>query len=248
MSVQEVIRELAPEGMIRTSVNLGNPVLANRNKKTGEVEGISIDLAREIGRRLGVDIRFEIFDSAGKVFGAVSEGHLDLMFLALDPVRAKEILFTEAYILIEGNYLVRDNASFQAIDDLDHQNVRIAVGRGAAYDLFLTRYLKNAFLERAESSSEAIDLFVSDNLDAAAGVRQPLEAYMAVHPGYRVIDGSFTAIQQGIGTPKGREAAREWLQNFIEDAKSSGLVASLMERHHQTAAKVAPFLGHRPAF
>ncbi|MBV1837120.1 ABC transporter substrate-binding protein [Acetobacter estunensis] len=248
MNRETVIRELAPEGVIRTAINLGNPVLAQRDAQHGDVAGVSVDLAREIARRLKVDVLFEAFAAAGDVTTAVSTGRLDLMFLAVDPKRAEEILFTAPYVVIEGTYLVREDAPFHDVADLDREGVRIAVGKGAAYDLFLSRALKHATLERAPTSPAAIDLFVESGLEAAAGVRQPLAAWAAKHPGYRVLDGRFTSIEQGIGTPKGREAARAWLQDFVEDVKASGFVAERLAAHGQTAATVAPKAACFPVF
>jgi polar amino acid transport system substrate-binding protein len=236
----EIFHELAPTGVLRTAINLGNAVLAQKDPETGELRGISVDLAKEVGRLLGLPVNFATFDAAGKVFESVASNTLDLMFLAIDPVRAVEILFTAPYVIIEGTYLVRKTSPLQNIEDFDREGVRIAVGKGAAYDLFLSRNLRHASLIRAETSADAIDLFVQRDLDAAAGVKQPLLAYAAAHPGFRVIDGRFTAIEQAMGTPKGRPAARAWLQSFIEDMKRTGFVAAALERSHQHAASVAP--------
>jgi polar amino acid transport system substrate-binding protein len=236
----EILHELAPTGVLRTAINLGNAVLAQKDPATGELQGVSVELAKEIGRRIGLPVDFTTFDSAGKVFESVASNTLDLMFLAIDPVRAVEILFTAPYVIIEGTYLVRKASLLQSVEDFDRENIRIAVGKGAAYDLFLSRNLRHASLIRTETSSDAVDLFVQRDLDAAAGVRQPLLAYAAAHPGFRVIDGRFTAIEQAIGTPKGRPAACSWLQSFIEDMKRTGFVAAALERSHQRDASVAP--------
>jgi polar amino acid transport system substrate-binding protein len=235
----EILRELAPAGVLRAAINLGNEVLAQR-APTGALQGVSVDLAKEIGRQLGVPVNFTTFDAAGKVFESVKSNTLDVMFLAIDPVRAAEILFTAPYVIIEGTYLVREKSSLQSIEDFDRKDVRIAVGKGAAYDLFLSRTLRHASLIRSETSAGAVDLFVQRDLDAAAGVKQPLLGYAAAHPGFRVIDGRFTAIEQAIGTPKGRPAARAWLQNFIEDMKRTGFVAAALEKSNQRDASVAP--------
>ncbi|AQS86083.1 MAG: ABC transporter substrate-binding protein [Acetobacter aceti] len=248
MKTDEILSELAPQGVIRTAINLGNPVLASRDATTGELAGVSVDLAREVGRRLNVAIDFRSFDAAGKVTDAVSSGELDMMFLAVDPVRAAEILFTAPYVVIEGTYLVREDAPYRTIEDMDRAGVHIAVGKGAAYDLFLTRHLKQASLERAATSPDAIALFATRQLDAAAGVRQPLTVYAAENPGYRVLPGRFTAIEQGMGVPKGREIARAWLQDFIEDVKASGLIRKLLNAHGQSAASVAPPSAGWPTF
>ncbi|NHN83312.1 transporter substrate-binding domain-containing protein [Acetobacter musti] len=237
---ETVLKELAPTGVVRTAINLGNPVLAQKAPDTGALQGVSVALAREVGRRLGVDVTFQAFDSAGKVFAAVPENGLDLMFLAIDPVRATEILFTAPYVVIEGTYLVRDESPLRDVAAFDREGVRIAVGKGAAYDLYLSRALKHATLVRAATSAAAIGLFADEGLEAAAGVRQPLQAWAATHPGFRVIDGRFTAIEQAVGVPKGREAARAWLQDFVEEVKADGFVARALAESGQTAATVAP--------
>lgn len=248
ISSSELLREIAPTGMLRVAINLGNPVLAVRDPATGELRGVSVDLAREAGRQLGLPVSFTSFDAAGRVFEVAPSNTLDIMFLAIDPVRATEILFTGPYVIIEGTYLIRAASQLRQIEELDRDGVRIAVGMGAAYDLFLTRTLRHATLVRSETSNGAIDLFVAHDLDAAAGVRQPLLAYAAVNPGFRVIEGRFTAIEQAVGTPKGRPNALAWLHGFVEDLKRTGFVAAALERHRQHGASVAPPCPSWPVF
>jgi len=234
------LRDLAPNGTLRAAINFGNTVLAQQDPATGEPRGISADLARELARRLGVDIEFVTFDTAGKVFDALSSNAWDIAFLAIDPVRAAGISFTAPYVIIEGTYLVPDQSALKTIADFDHEGIRIAVGKGAAYDLYLTRALKKAQLVRAASSAAALELFVADKLEAAAGVRQPLVQFAKTRPGLRVIDGRFTAIEQAMGTPKGREAGAAYLRSFVEEMKASGFVANGLSRSGQNEATVAP--------
>lgn len=235
-----VLADLAPQGRIRVAINFGNPVLAHPQPNTGEPQGVSVDLARELGTKLGVPVEHVTFDAAGKVFDALKFAAWDVAFLAIDPVRAEQIAFTAPYVVIEGSYIVRDGSPLRTIDDFDRPGVRIAVGRGAAYDLFLTRALTKAQLVRADTSAGAVDQFAEGDLDAAAGVRQPLLAYAAQHPGYRVIEGRFTAIEQAMGTPRGRAAGLRFLSGFVEDAKRNGFVADALQRHGQRDAEVAP--------
>lgn len=242
------LQELAPQGMLRAAINFGNPVLAQKNPQSGEPCGVSVDLARELAKRLGVPLRMVLFDAAGKVFEASHSNAWDLAFLALDPLRATEILFTAPYVLIEGTYLVRDASPLHAIEDFDRTGVRIAVGKGAAYDLFLTRNLKHAELVRNETSAGAMELFLNGGLEAAAGVRQPLVEFARTRAGLRVIDGRFISIEQAMGTPKGRPAAREYLQFYIEEMKRNGSVASGLERSGQRGASVAPAYDTWPKF
>lgn len=216
------LRDLAPTGRIRFAINYGNPVLAQKDPATGEPRGASVALAREFASRAGMDYEFVTFDAAGKVFEAIKSSAWDVAFLAIDPARATELAFTEPYVIIEGTYIVSDASPLRALQDFDRPGVRIAVGRGAAYDLHLTRALKNAELVRADTSAEAVDVFVAQELEAAAGVRQPLVEYARAHPGYRVIDGSFTSIRQAVAVPRARTLALACLGDFVEEVKANG--------------------------
>jgi polar amino acid transport system substrate-binding protein len=235
----DVVKDLAPTGTLRVSINYGNIVLAHR-AADGALSGITPELARELGKRLNVPVELHPFDTAGKAFEAVKAGQLDVIFLAIEPVRAAEIAFTPPYVIIEGTYMVRQESPLKAVADVDRQGVRIAVGKGSAYDLFLTRTIKQAELVRAPTSADAIDLFAKDKLDAVAGVKQPLVLYAKAHPEMRVMDGRFQVIEQAMGTPRGRDAGAAYLKTFIEEKKASGFVADALKRANQPDAVVAP--------
>jgi polar amino acid transport system substrate-binding protein len=232
---EEVVKQLAPSGTLRVGINFGNMVLAQ-----GTVDaprGITPDLSRELGKRLGVPIEFIAFNAAGKTFEALKAGKLDILFLAIEPVRAAEVEFTAPYVLIEGVYLVPKDSPLATVADVDRDGVRIGVNKDSAYDLFLTRTLKHATLVRAENG---IDIFVKDKLDAAAGVKQPMVAYAKTNPNVKVMDGRFMEIRQAMGTQKGREAGARYLHAFIEEMKASGFVADALRRSNQPDAAVAP--------
>ncbi len=207
MSATQALQDLAPTGVLRAAINFGNPVLAQPGSANGPPQGVSVARARELGRRLGVDIAFVRFDAAGKVVEALPRNLWDIAFLAIDPARATGIAFTAPYVVIEGTYIVRDDSPLRATEDFDRRGVRMAVGAGAAYDLFLTRTLKMAALVRTETSRGAIDACVAHGYNAAAGVRQPLEAFAREHPGFRVIHGGVRRDRAGYGNAQG-EAAR----------------------------------------
>jgi polar amino acid transport system substrate-binding protein len=232
--------ELAPTGKLRAAINFGNPVLAQKDPAGGEPRGVSVDLARELGRRLGVPVELVTYDAAGKVFEALKTGAWDIAFLAIDPARAAEITFTAPYVVIEATYLVPADSPLRTIQDVDRDGVRIAVGNKSAYDLFLTRTLKRAQLIRVPTSPEAIEVFLKDKLEAAAGVKQPLLQFAKTHPNVRVMDGRFMVIEQAMGTPKGREAGARYLREFIEEMKASGFVARGLAKSGQSDATVAP--------
>jgi polar amino acid transport system substrate-binding protein len=236
----DAVKALAPTGKLRAAINLGNPVLAQRDRASGAARGVSVDLARELGRRLDVPVELVTFDAAGKVFGAVGAGIWDVAFLAIEPARAAEIDFTAPYVVIEGTYLVRADSPLRAIADFDRDGVRIAVGNKSAYDLYLTRTLKRATIVRAPTSAAAIELIRTNGIDATAGIRQPLAQFAAANPGYRVIEGRFMAIEQAMATPKGRAAGARYLREFVEEMKASGFVAQALARSGQGDATVAP--------
>jgi polar amino acid transport system substrate-binding protein len=241
VSTADVVRDIAPMGKLRAAINLGNMVLAQKDPATGEPRGVTVDLARELGRRLGLPVELVPFDAAGKVFDALKAGAWDIAFLAIEPVRAAEIAFTAPYVIIEGVYMVPTNSPLKTVAEVDRDGIRIAVNKGSAYDLFLTRTLKHAQLVRGERGT---DVFMKEKLEAAAGVKQPLVEFAKTNPNVRLIDGRFMEIRQAMGTPKlryqGREAVPRYLHGFVEEMKASGFVAKALERSNQADAAVAP--------
>jgi polar amino acid transport system substrate-binding protein len=246
MAAQTDMNQLAPTGKLRAAINLGNGVLAQKDEATGQPKGITPDLARELARRLGVPVEFITYDAAGKVFDAAGKGEWDIGFVAIEPVRAAVIEFTAPYVIIEGTYMVHKDSPLKVIADVDRPGVRIAVGPKSAYDLYLTRTVKNATIVRAATGggSAMIEMFIKDKLEVAAGVKQPLLAYAKDHPDMRVMDGHFQEIQQAMGIPKksgvDQAAGAAYLRAFVEEMKASGFVAEALRRSGQTATVAPP--------
>ena len=233
--------ELAPSGKLRAAINFGNPILAVKDVATGEPRGVSVDLSRELARRLGVPVEFVTYDAAGKVVEGLKAGAWDVAYVAIDPARAVDINYTAAYVVIEGAYLVPQNSPIRSNDEVDRPHVHVVVGTGSAYDLFLTRNLKQAKIVRAPTSPAVTDLLVAQKLEVAAGVKPQLEADARRIPGLRLLDGRFMVINQAMGTPRGRgEAGVKYLREFVEEMKASGFVAQALERHRIDGASVAP--------
>ncbi len=235
-----ILQAFAPTGVLRASINLGNPILANR-QADGTAGGVSVDLAKALAERLGVELELVVVDTAGKSVDVVSNEDADVGFFAIDPKRGASIAFTSPYVLIEGYYLVADNSPVHANDDVDRAGTRVVVGKGSAYDLFLTRELKQAEIVRAPTSPTVVKLFLDEQLDVAAGVKQQLEADIAGVPGYRLLNERFMVIRQAMGVPKSRgEQAARFLSDFVESMKASGMVAQALDRHGIQGAAVAP--------
>jgi polar amino acid transport system substrate-binding protein len=228
----QVIQAFACTGKLRASINLGNPVLAKRDPITQEAVGISVDMAHALGQRLGVPVDLMVFESARTSVDAVAQGLADIGFFAIDPLRGVGISFTAPYLLIEGCYLVPNASAIQSIEEVDRAGNRVAVGKGSAYDLFLTRETKHAEIVRSLTPSGVVEMFMAQNLEVAAGVKQALEVYTQRFPGLRQLPGHFMLIQQAMGCSisHGTEIA-DFLRVFVEDLKANGFINQALARH-----------------
>ena len=237
----ELVKAFAPTGRLRASINLGNPILARRHAASAEAFGVSVDLARALAKELGVELDMLVFDAAAKSVDAVKAGQADIGFFAVDPRRSDGVRFSAPYVLIEGAYLVRQASTLTDNTQVDRDGTKIMVGKGSAYDLFLTRELKAAQILRAPTSPAVVDTFLADNADVAAGVKQQLEADAARLSGLRLLPGRFMVIEQAMGVQANRgDAAQKLLHDFVERAKASGFVAEALKRHGIQGAIVAP--------
>jgi polar amino acid transport system substrate-binding protein len=236
-----VMKELVPTGKLRAGINLGNSVLAQKSAR-GELGGVSVDLARELGKRLGVAVDLIPFQAAGRSFAAMAKGDLDIAFFAIEPKRAAEVAFSPPYVIIEGAYMVAKDSPLKTPADVDRPGIRVGVGLGSAYDLYLTRTLKNATIVRAKvgGGQASIDLFYAEKLDAAAGVRQPLAAHAKTNSNVRVMEQRFMEIRQAMGLPQGRPMAARYVRDFIEEMKKNGFVAAGLKRSNQDAMVAPP--------
>jgi polar amino acid transport system substrate-binding protein len=234
-----VVSAFTPTGALRASINLGNPILAGKDAN-GEPAGVSVDLARELARRLGVKLELVVFEKAAASVEAVRTEQADIGFFAIDPLRSEGMQFTAPYVLIEGSYLVPASSAMARNEDVDRTGTRIAVGAGSAYDLFLTREIRQAEIVRVQGAKGVMDSLSAGQVEVAAGIRQVLEAEAARTPGLRLLPGRFMVIQQAMGTPSSRGAeAGAALAAFVEDMKASGFVAEALARHRVQGATVA---------
>ena len=237
-SLSSLAAQAAPTGRLRLSINVGNPILARR--ADDGAAGVSVDLGHEFARRLGVEAELLVFASAGESVEAVRSRQADLGFFAIDPKRSEGIAFTAPYVLIEGSYLVKDASALRSNEEVDRAGTRVVVGQGSAYDLYLTRELKHAQIERAPTSPAVVEYFLAHGANVAAGVRQQLEHDAARLGNLRVLPGRFMVIQQATGVPDDRPAVATALRAFVEEMKASGFVAQALERHGIQGASVAP--------
>lgn len=239
-ALAELQPAFAPTGVLRASINLGNPLLAKRGAD-GDVVGVSVDLARGLADQLCLPLELVVFDTAARSVDAVKTGVADIGFFAIDPLRGDGVSFSAPYLLIEGAYLVRNDSPLTDNTQVDRPGTRVVVGQGSAYDLFLTRHLSAATLLRAPSSPAVVDRFLAESADVAAGVKQQLQADADRLPGLRLLPGRFMVIQQAMGVQAGRgDGAEAALRRYVEQAKASGRVADALTRHGIRGAAVAP--------
>lgn len=231
---------LAPSGPLRATINVGNPILASRDPSGAGAHGVSVDIANELAARLGVAAKLMVVDAAAKAVAAVAGGQADVGFFAVDPVRAAGIAFTNPYVLIEGCFLVRQDAPIADYSQVDTPGTRVAVGAGSAYDLFLTRELKRARIVRVATSPAVTDAFLQQGLEVAAGIRQQLQADALRHGGLRLVEKPFMVIHQAMGIARVRgEPAVAYLRGFVDELRSSGYIRQALARHGIEGATAA---------
>jgi polar amino acid transport system substrate-binding protein len=237
---QDIISELAPTGVLRAGINLSNFLLVTGRSATGDPEGVSPDMAREIATRLGVPVKYVPYKTPGELADMAETNSWDIGLIGAEPQRAEKIAFTAAYCEIEATYLVPAGSPLKAIADVDKAGVKIAVTGRSAYGLWLDRNIKNGTLVRSDTLDSAFDQFVRDKLDALAGLRPRLLTDVTKLPGARILEGQFTAVQQAVGTLKANAEAAAFLRDFVEEAKASGLIAGFIAKYQVSGLSVAP--------
>jgi polar amino acid transport system substrate-binding protein len=232
--------DLAPTGKLRVGINYGNFILAQKDKATGESRGVAVDLANDVGRRLGVPVTIVAFDSVAALGDAAPTNVWDIAFLGSDPQREKIMSFTPAYLELNATYLVPGASALKNAADVDRAGLRVTAAARANYELYLQRNLKNAKLLSVAGNDAAFALLAEGKADALAGLTEALINASAKLPGSRLVEGRFMAVQQSIAVPKGKDAGRAYLRSVVEDAKASGLVARAIEKTGARGVAVAP--------
>lgn len=241
VSTADLMEWFAPTGRLRATINIGNPILASRNPQSGAVSGVSVDLAQGWADQLGVPLELIVVETAAASVDRVARDESDIGFFAIDPKRGEGVFFTDPYLLIEGSYLVRNDSPLTANEAVDQPGLRVVVGQGSAYDLYLSRELKAASIERAPSSPAVVEHFLATGADVAAGVKQQIADEAARIGGLRLLPGRFMQIRQAMGCPRSRgEAAAQALRDYIVRTKAAGTVAASLARHGVQGVSLAP--------
>lgn len=235
-----VMAQLAPQGVLSAAVYLGNFLLVTGRSSTGEPTGIAPDICRAVAKRLDVPLDLTGYKTQEEVVDAAASGRCGIVLVGSDPARAEKVTFTPAYVELEATYLVPEDSSIWDVAQVDQPGIRIASFHKSAYDLWLQRNLKHATLAHAPSLQASHDLFMSNSLDALAGLKTGLVAIAQKAPGFRILDGQFTGIQQAIATKKSNLEALEFLSACVEDFIRSGLVTDLIRQYQVQGLSAAP--------
>jgi polar amino acid transport system substrate-binding protein len=238
--MRQIVSELAPTGVLRAGINMSNFLLVTGKTDAGDPQGVAPDMAAEIARRLGVPVRYVPFDRPSKLADAAGTNSWDIGLIGAEPQRAEKIDFTPAYCEIEATYLVPKDSPITSVAEVDRPGVRITVVRGAAYELWLERNIKHATVLRSDTADGALNQFVAEKLEAYAALRPRLLTDAKELTGSRILPGNFMTVQQAIGTERKNAAGAAFLRDFVAEAKTSGLVARLIEKHHVVGLSVAP--------
>jgi polar amino acid transport system substrate-binding protein len=238
-AMKQVVAELAPTGVLRAAINLGNPLLVTGRSANGDPTGVAPDMAAEVAARLGVAVRYVTYPRAGELADSAGTGQWDIGLIGAEPARAETIAFTAAYAEIEATYLVPAGSNLKAIADVDRAGIRISSAAASAYDLWLERHIVHAELVKSVGLDGSFERFVDDKLDALSGLRPRLLADLKKLPGARILEGNFTTVQQAIGTARANRAGADFLNVFVEEAKRSGAVARLIAKHGVEGLSVA---------
>jgi len=228
---REILAQLAPTGVLRAGINLSNFLLVTGRSAQGDPQGVSPSMAAAIAARLGVPVQYVPYPKPGELADAVDSNAWDIGLIGAEPQRAEKIAFSAAYAQIEATYLVPAGSPITEIAQVDQPGIRIAVTARSAYDLWLERHIQHATLLRTDTLDSALTRFVDEKLEVLAGLRPRLTTDLASLPGARILADKFTAVQQAIGTARKNTAAAAWLHDFVEEAKSSGMVAGFIARH-----------------
>jgi polar amino acid transport system substrate-binding protein len=237
---EQIVSELAPTGVLRAGINMSNFLLVTGKTAAGDPQGVAPDMAAEIAKRLGVPVAYVKFDRPSHLADAAGTNVWDIGLIGAEPQRAEKITFTPAYCEIEASYLVPGGSPISSLAEVDRPGVRITVRRGAAYCLWLERNIKQAKLILSDTADGPFGQFVGEKLEAYAALKPQLLTDAAKLPGSKILPGNFMTVQQAIGTAKSNTAGAAFLLDFVAEAKKSGLVGRLIEKHHVVGLSVAP--------
>jgi polar amino acid transport system substrate-binding protein len=234
------VADLVRTGKLRVGIGLANLGSAIKDPATGELRGIAADLARALAARIGVALQPVEYPRPGAVLDGASTDAWDVAFLVIDPARSAMADVSPPYMQSDFSYLLPAASSIRNLTDADQTGIRIAVPRGDAVDLALSRLLKRATLVRVDNQAAGVALLRAGQVSAYAAPRPVLLELSAQLPGSHVIGEAFATIAFAAFVPKGHAGHLAYVSEFLEEAKASGAVQQFIERTGLRGFKVAP--------
>jgi polar amino acid transport system substrate-binding protein len=224
------VADLVQAGKLRAGLGVVAPHWAIKDPATGELRGVAVDLAHALATRLGIEFVPVEYPSPTKVLDGLKDGAWDVGFLGVDPSRAAVVDFSRPYLQIDATYLVPAGSKIRNLADADQPGVLIAVSGKSVEDIVLSSMLKQAELRRVETVGAGFELLRAGNADVLATPRPTALLFSARLSGSRVLDERFHATFGAMAVPKGQTARLTYVNDFIEEAKASGLVQRAIER------------------
>jgi polar amino acid transport system substrate-binding protein len=212
----EILAEIAPTGVIRAAVNMSNAALVRLDPVTGSLTGPSAQIALELAAELDCGLSLVQYGSAADILAAAEGNEWDVAFIASDPSRVDRFSFSPSYTTVTASFLVSDGSALGSVGHVDVEGVRIAAARTAAYTKQLERRIRKAILLHTANPASALDMLVSSQCDAAAGLTESLSRFCKENPGFRVVEGSFSKVPQAIAVHRRCVHASTFLSDFIQ--------------------------------
>ena len=230
--IDDIIKKIAPTGVLRVGVNMSNFLLVNSKDKLGVIDGVSPGIGKKLAKELNISFEIVQFENPGLLADAVDNNEWDIGNIASEKERGKTIDFSDPYVNIDANFLFREEDNFKNNNDIDQSGIKIAVFERSAYDLWLTENFKKAELIRVNSIEESHNLFKENKVNILAGLKPKLIDEMKKNNNYEMIQSPFTYIKQSIGIKKGNPEVLDFINKFISNIIKEGYIKSLLKQHN----------------
>jgi polar amino acid transport system substrate-binding protein len=233
--------DLAPGGTLRAAYLATNPAQAVKDPVTGDIRGVSADLARDLGKRHNMPVSLIPSANPAAVIAAVTKGEADIGFVAFAPERVGTVEFSQVYMLVQQSFIVPDNSRIKSVKDVDAAGLRIAGSAGDSVTLYMKRKLKQATLIETENTPADVKRrFAAGEIDAFGASRQRLTNMLKDTPGYRILPDSLFGVTQTIIVPKDKAEVLDTVNRFIDDTRKSGLLQAAIDKSGVAGLSAGP--------
>src|SRR5262245_3475103 len=233
--------ELVPTGKLRFGVVVG--VVRTEffvvRKPGGEPEGVTVDLARELARRLDVPVEFTAVSSSAELAELLLGGRLDAAIMEPDRFGMERFDFGSFYFADENTYMVSGRSKIMTIADVNARRARVVAIDGTAASRAAARQIKHSWVTPVNSIDEALEMLRTGQGDAFALTHSSLAPLVRQVPGSRILDGSFNQSGFAFAIPKNRPNGLFYIASFTEEAKGSGIVRQAFNNAGLQNSKVA---------